>query len=106
MTRLVITAAGIQYVTYVSTNIGRSCEHCGYEIGYSTGRHDLADSINHYIQKHGYKLLHVGTETSHDDHGKPWHSTDAVLGSMDVPPMMPTPGRIEIVVSGRESEAE
>jgi len=40
----------------------------------------LAHSVNHYIAQHGYALLHVGTETSRDDKGKPWHNTIAVLG--------------------------
>ena len=26
---------------------------------------DLSDRINHFIEAHGYRLLHVGTETSH-----------------------------------------
>ncbi len=44
------------------------------------GDHKLAESINHYIEMHGYKLLHVGTETIHDDQGEPWHTTVSVLG--------------------------
>jgi len=60
---------------YLSTNIGKSCEICRASfIDY----HDIAREINHYLD-HGYKLLHVGSETSHDDDGKPWHATVAVL---------------------------
>ena len=67
---------GVENVVYISTNIGTGCKHCTEQIG--TDR--LAESINHYITQHGYKLLHVGTETSRDMNGNPWHSTVAVLG--------------------------
>lgn len=67
---------GVQHVVHISTNIGTGCEHCNEQIGLDR----LAESINHYIEQHGYKLLHVGTETSHDTNGNPWHSTAAVLG--------------------------
>lgn len=66
----------IQHVVYISTNIGVSCEHCNESVGLDR----FAESINHYINQHEYKLLHVGTETSHNMDGKPWHSTVAVLG--------------------------
>ena len=66
----------VDHVVYVSTNIGTGCEHCRTSIGLE----HFAESINHYIEQHGYKLLHVGTETSHDNDGKPWHISVAVLG--------------------------
>jgi hypothetical protein len=67
---------GVGHVVYISTNIGKGCEHCSTPI-----RHDEFDRlVNHYIEQHGYKLLHVGAETSHDNEGKPWHSTVAVVG--------------------------
>jgi hypothetical protein len=66
----------IKHVVYISTNIGTGCEHCDAKIGID----NFAESINHYINDHGYKLLHVGTETSHDMEGNPWHSSVAVLG--------------------------
>ena len=67
---------GVQHVVYVSTSIGTSCEHCNESVGHDR----FPESVNHYINQHGYKLLHVGTETSYDSDGKPWHSTIAVLG--------------------------
>lgn len=68
---------GIQHVVQISTNIGEGCKHCSEPIG--TDR--FAESVNHYIKKHGYKLLHVGTETIPDNNtGGPWHTTVAVLG--------------------------
>ncbi len=67
---------GISHVVELSTNTGTRCEHCSTGVGLDK----FTESINHYIGQHGYKLLHVGTETSHDDGGKPWHSTIAILG--------------------------
>jgi hypothetical protein len=90
--------AEIRHCVYISTNIGTGCEHCDYAIGaLARGTDDLASSINHYIEQHAYRLLHVGTETSYDDHGKPWHSTVAVLGSTSPPPQRPIPGKIKII---------
>ena len=37
------------------------------------------ESINHYISAHGYKLLHVGQQTSRDSMGNPWQLTVALL---------------------------
>lgn len=69
--------AGVQKVARLSSNVGQKCNHCSERVGLEK----LAESINHYIQRHGYKLLHVGQETSHDADGHPWHSTVAVLGN-------------------------
>lgn len=63
-------------VVTVSTNIGTGCKECDMFID---GTNDFDGGVNHYIQEHGYKLLHVGTETSHGDEGY-WSSTVAVLG--------------------------
>ena len=52
------------------------CEHCERFVGGDL----FADSVNHYIEEHGYKVLHVGAETSRDMEGKPWDMTVAVLG--------------------------
>jgi hypothetical protein len=57
---------------------------------------DLSDRINHFIEAHGYRLLHVGTETSHDSNGNPWHSTVAVLGHDDPPALAQT----RVVIGG------
>jgi hypothetical protein len=70
---------GVQHVVHISTNIGTGCEVCH---NFRIGLDDLAKSVNHYIEKHGYKVFHLGSETSHDSEGHPWHSTVAVLGEM------------------------
>ena len=67
---------GICHVVHISTGIAKHCEHCSKWIGAER----FAESINHYIEVHGYKLLHIGTETTRNDEGKPWHTTVAVLG--------------------------
>ena len=69
---------GVGHVVQLSTNVTRACHHCTKPIPY--GGHDFGEKVNHYIIEHGYKLLHVGGETSHDADGNPWHSTVAVLG--------------------------
>jgi hypothetical protein len=85
----------VKRTTHISTNIGRSCEHCECGVGagaaptQSDG--DIATSINHYIDIHGYTLLHVGTETSEGRDGKLWHHTVALLGHDNPPPIRPLP---------------
>lgn len=73
---------GIQHVVTISSAIGTSCEHCSESVGGwgESGILDLAKSINHYIEEHDYKLLHVGTETGTGPDGDTWHSTVAFLG--------------------------
>lgn len=65
-----------KHVVHITTDVSKGCEHCHFTIGSDR----LAESINHYISEHGYKLLHVGQETTSDQDGKPWHTTAAVLG--------------------------
>ena len=66
---------GVNHVVHISNDESKSCEHCDFRAG-----SDLAESINHYIDAHGYKLLHVGQETSRDNMGNPWQIKVAVLG--------------------------
>jgi hypothetical protein len=61
----------VKKTVQVSSNIVKACEHCA---------DNVSAQINHYIGHHGYKLLHVGSETSHADNGGLWHSTVAILG--------------------------
>ena len=41
---------------------------------------DFADAVNHFIAKHGYKLLHTGTQSSTDGVGDVVHDVIALLG--------------------------
>lgn len=50
---------GVKHVVRITTHDGTSCEHCNHPIGSD----NFTESINHYIEQHGYKLLHVGSET-------------------------------------------
>ncbi len=67
---------GIKHVVHISTGTGTRCEHCDANFKHE----EFADPINHYIEQHGYRLLHVGTETIDDEDGNPWHTSVAVLG--------------------------
>lgn len=67
---------GINHVVHISTDEGKSCEHCDFRVGLE----NFAESINHYINDHGYKLLHVGQESSRDFEGNPFQLTAATLG--------------------------
>jgi hypothetical protein len=68
---------GVQHIVYISTNESKLCEHC-HATG--LGLEHFAQSVNHFTEKHGYRVFHIGTETSYDSEGKPWHSTVAVVG--------------------------
>jgi hypothetical protein len=67
---------GISHVVHISTNIEKPCEHCHFHLKSDK----FAESINHYIEQHGYKLLHIGTETVQDYEGKLCHTSVAILG--------------------------
>jgi hypothetical protein len=68
----------VERIAMVSTDLFEQCKHCSEQIG--GGDQPFSESVNHYIQKHDYKILHVGTDTSRDTDGNPWQSTVAVLG--------------------------
>jgi len=68
---------GVDHVIYISTDVSRRCDHCNQMIGSNL----FAESVNHYLSAHNYKLLHVGSETTRDENGNPWHTTIAVLGA-------------------------
>jgi hypothetical protein len=70
-------AKAVQHTVQINSSITKSCQHCG-NIGLSS-EPDVAEQINHYL-KHGYKVLHVGQETSRDANGDQWQSTVAILG--------------------------
>ena len=66
----------IRHIVRIDTNISKSCEHCSEW----TGGKEFAKSVNHYLEAHGYKLLHVGQETTHGENGNPWQLTVSLLG--------------------------
>lgn len=68
-------------VTIKSMEIEK-CIHCTENVKYS-----FDEIVNHYIQKHGYKILHVGQYTEHDMNEKPFHGTVAVIGNIEIVPL-------------------
>ena len=66
----------VQHVVHISTNISESCEFCPERIDGD----QFASSVNHYIQKHDLRLLHVGQESGTNMDGKTFYHTVAVLG--------------------------
>jgi hypothetical protein len=76
-----------KHVITVSTVISRSCAYCDKWLDGDR----FQEAVNHYLQTHGCILLHVGGDTSHDQDGKPWHGTVAVLASDKTPTEKPVP---------------
>ena len=73
-----VAAANVKHIVQVSTNITTGCKDgSGHRIG---GEDRFAESVNHYIEQHGYTLLHVGQQSSDDSEGRLWHAAVAVLG--------------------------
>ena len=66
----------VSHIVYITSNVSKGCEICAFPIGGDK----FAESINHYIEKHGYKLLHAGSETIPDMMGNPFHVTVALVG--------------------------
>lgn len=75
-----VAIGDVKHTVQVSSDVGHKCEHCDESVGASRDSGNIASSINHYIQQHGYRLLHVGTLTTENDRGDTWHTTVAVLG--------------------------
>jgi hypothetical protein len=67
----------ITHTVQISSDVRRSCAVCG---GGGPGLEaDVAEWINHYLE-HGYRLLHVGQQTTDDARGRPWQTTIALVG--------------------------
>jgi hypothetical protein len=77
---MTVTDLNAQHLVHLSSNEPGPCEECDewhWSLDYSATEH-----ANHYITVHGYRVLHVGQETSRSDDGL-WHSTVFVLGTAD-----------------------
>jgi len=59
-------------ISFTSENVS-SCELCG-------ASNNFQETLNHYISQHGYKLLHVGTQSSLHSNGNLVHDVVVVLG--------------------------
>lgn len=67
----------INHIVHITTDDHTACKECASN---TFNQNKIADAINHYISQHGYKLLHVGSETTRDDQNRIWHNTVAILG--------------------------
>jgi hypothetical protein len=76
----------IKRTTEVLSGLSRICEHCGQPIVESNS-HSVTDGINHYIEMHGYRLLHLSAHTQPNEGGQPRHGEVAILGHDDPPPL-------------------
>jgi len=86
----------VKKVVELSSSLHGGCVHCNA----STVDSDdgIAVGVNHYVTEHGYRVLHVGQQSSWAPDGKQlWHSTVALLGH-DNPPADKKPP--EIIVGG------
>ncbi len=67
---------GINEVLHINTEESTKCEPCDQTFNYD----NFAGAMNHYMKNHGYRILHIGTETNLDGQGRIWNRTAAVLG--------------------------
>ncbi len=65
-----------KHIVQISTGNSNGCEICHFHKPVD----GFSKMVNHYIEEHGYKLLHVGTETDLGPNDVPWHNTVAVVG--------------------------
>ena len=87
------SAADIRHVVHIATNVSTGCEHCVHSIGGER----FAESVHHYVEAHGYRLLHIGQETENGPEGA-WHSTVAVLGTTLRADELPTRPRVKVTM--------
>jgi hypothetical protein len=62
-------------IVEINSDVSSGCKECGQFIEGP----NFADSVNHYISLHGYKVLHVGSRTGRDQDGHPFDMTVAIL---------------------------
>ncbi len=56
----------ITHVIQFDSDTVNNCKNCSYS---PKVEDDLSDLINHYMKKHSYKLLHIGSEYRGSDRG-------------------------------------
>jgi S-adenosylmethionine:tRNA-ribosyltransferase-isomerase (queuine synthetase) len=64
----------IEHVVHLSSETVQGCIEC-----VSTLPDNVGEQINHYLD-HGYRILHIGTETTRAFEGDVFHNTVALLG--------------------------
>ena len=67
----------------LSRAIGKACKECAPEDSPDflyADPEDVGAQVNHYMEVHGYELLHVWQQTGRDQAGNPWQTTVAIVG--------------------------
>jgi hypothetical protein len=73
----------------VNSSVSMGCPFCrGSRLN---GLDDFEGAARHLQDEHGLVCMHVGTETTNDSDGKPWHNTVAVFGAENPPSPLPVP---------------
>lgn len=88
-----------KHVIKLSTNVSFGCPFCGkwFEA------EDIDKGINHYLQEHNAKLLHVGAEAFVDEDGHTAHQTVALIGLDQAPPLRElTPFNVQINLTDKD----
>jgi hypothetical protein len=67
----------VKKVIELRSGMFASCPECGGSQTHMGA--SMEQKINHVLS-HGYKILHIGQETSTSDSGAPWQETVAILG--------------------------
>ena len=75
--------AEIKYVVAVTANSVSGCQECSEWRAGDASADTVAEAANHYVAAHGYRILHVGQETTRDVEGRPWQYTVIVVGTDD-----------------------
>ena len=71
--------SGVHHIVHLSTRTARRCEHCDRPLD-NWGQDGFVAATNHYLEEHGYELLHVGQETERELSGNTLQTTVAILG--------------------------
>lgn len=88
-----------KHIIKLSTNISASCQVCGKW----QEAENIDIGVNHYLQEHNAKLLHVGAEAFVDEDGHTAHQTVALIGLDQAPPLRElTPFNVQINLADKD----
>lgn len=74
----------IQHVIAISSDIHTGCQECNeWKNPSEFSGSAAAEKANHYVQAHGYRILHIGQETGTDNEGRPHQNTVIIVGTTD-----------------------
>lgn len=83
-----MSLSDVKQVTRVSSQVWEACPFCddGASMSERDGTVFLVNQVNHLIEAHGFRLLHVGQQTDWTEAGETVQYTVAVLGTDDPVP--------------------